>query len=77
MPTWRKWIPSTTWNDIDEGKAKTDFLKSEYYIRFNQLINSEKIDEILNINNMRLIFYPHYEMQHYIDLFKTKSKNLF
>lgn len=76
MPTWRKWIPSTTWNDIDEGKAKTDFLKSEYYIRFNQLINSEKIDEILNINNMRLIFYPHYEMQHYIDLFKTKSKNI-
>ena len=76
MPTWRQWIPSTTWNDGNEGKAKNDFLKSEYYIRFNQLINSEKIDEILNINNMRLIFYPHYEMQRYIDLFKTKSKNI-
>lgn len=76
MPTWRQWIPSATWNGENECKSENYFLNSEYYNRFNQLINSEKIDEILKLNNMMLIFYPHYEMQRYIHLFKSKSKNI-
>lgn len=76
MPTWRSWIQSSSWNDGDKENSKNDFLNSEYYIKFNQIINSKKIDEILNKHNINLVFYPHYEMQCYIDLFTTKSKNI-
>ncbi|WP_445667707.1 CDP-glycerol glycerophosphotransferase family protein [Oceanobacillus sp. FSL W8-0428] len=52
MPTWRDWIHT------DE-----QFLKSQYYDYYNNLINNERLQEILEEYNVNLNFYPHYRAQ--------------
>lgn len=76
MPTWRQWIPSATWNTRDMEKNKELFLQSDYYAKYNGLINNAKILDLLEKHNLELIFYPHYEMQGYIDLFSTGSSRV-
>lgn len=67
MPTWRAWLKN---ND------KADFLNSQYFNVFNSLINSIDLDSLLKKYNMELIFYPHYEMQCYLEHFRTESKRI-
>ncbi|MGU8573764.1 CDP-glycerol glycerophosphotransferase family protein [Clostridium perfringens] len=64
MPTWRNYLR----NMSDE-----EFKKSEYYNKFKEIILDDEILEILLKYNYELIFYPHYEMQKYIKLFKSKN----
>lgn len=73
MPTWRQWIPSSTWKSENLEKCREIFLKSEYFDRYNSLINNQELIDLLEQYNLELIFYPHYEMQVYVDLFKTQS----
>lgn len=76
MPTWRQWIPSTTWSLDDKKNCRELFVRSQYYKTFNRLINNNELIEILNENDINLIFYPHYEMQLYINLFNSKSERI-
>lgn len=76
MPTWRQWIPSMTWSSVDKERSREIFLESDYYKMFNNLINDNKIMKLLEEYNMNLIFYPHYEMQGYVDLFSIKSNRI-
>lgn len=73
MPTWRQWIPSSTWKSENLEECREIFLKSEYFDRYNSLINNQELIGLLDQYNLELIFYPHYEMQVYVDLFKTQS----
>lgn len=52
MPTWRDWI------NTDEA-----FLESEYYRRYKSLVESKRLQEILEKHNVYLNFYPHYRAQ--------------
>lgn len=72
MPTWRQWFGMDGNNEMSED----EFLKSEYFIRFNELINSRDFDKYLEENNMTAIFYPHNEMQRYVHLFKSIYNNI-
>ncbi|WP_229720064.1 CDP-glycerol glycerophosphotransferase family protein [Oceanobacillus neutriphilus] len=54
MPTWRDWIHT------DE-----QFLKSQYYNYYNNLINNERLQGILEEYNVNLNFYPHYRAQNF------------
>lgn len=62
MPTFRKWLQKLT---------PEDFKKEEYYKFWQNVIASPDIIKLLEENDINLIFYPHYEMQPYINLFKT------
>ena len=74
MPTWRKWIPSATWTSNEtKEKIVKEFLETDYYKNYNELINNDELIYYLEKNNMRTIFYLHYEMQGYRELFKSKS----
>ena len=75
MPTWRQWIPSNTWSNRESDCNKI-FLESDYYNQFNQLLNNQKLINLLEKNNMKLIFYLHHEMQGYIDLFNVNSDKI-
>lgn len=68
IPTWRRKFELT--ND------KKEFVKSEYYQRWNSFINNEKLIRYLENNNMTLIFYPHYSMRKFIDTFNVSCKNI-
>ena len=61
MPTWRNYITN------DE-----ELVNSEYFRRFDSLINNERLIEHAKSNGYEIIFKPHPELTPYLDLF---SKN--
>ena len=65
MPTFRKWL-----------NYEDDFVKTEYFIKWNGLLNNEQLINYLEKENIILYFYPHYEIQKYIDCFNIKTKNI-
>lgn len=63
MPTWREWL----------YKAK-DFYESEYVHTYVSLLNSHRLQKVLEQYKMDLIFYPHHEVQKHINYFKRNCK---
>lgn len=72
MPTWRQWFGM----DGNDEMSKEEFKKSDYFLKYNELINSKGLSELLKDNNITAIFYPHNEMQRYLDLFSTSYENV-
>lgn len=67
MPTWRDYLYKS-----DEK----EFKNSDYFKRYNELINNKEILNLLEQENYKLIFYPHYEIQKYLHCFGTKSDRI-
>lgn len=66
MPTWRQNISS-------QCSGYADFVKTDYYKKFNSLINNRDLLDFLEKNDLKLVFYPHIEFQKYLNLFKVGS----
>ena len=58
MPTWRNYIESGD-----------DLISSEYFKRFNSLINNERLINFCKDNGYAVKFMPHPELKQYLDLF--------
>lgn len=67
MPTFRRWL---------SGKENGIVKNSTYVQQWNGVINNTRLFSILEEYDLELIFYPHYSMQPYIDLFKSTSKRI-
>lgn len=67
MPTWRMYL---------QGMTNAEFCKSDYFRHWNALLNDEKLEACLEKYNMKLLFYPHFEIQKYISFFKSKNKRV-
>ncbi|MBS4218965.1 CDP-glycerol glycerophosphotransferase family protein [Bacillus sp. FJAT-49711] len=67
MPTWRSWL-----DDVSDKK----FVESNYYKNYIALLNSKKLDKILNENNVIMNFYIHPKFKAYIDKFSSNNKNI-
>jgi len=65
MPTWRTYI-----------RSETEFLQSEYYSVWQSFLSHSELTEALEKKGVKLVFYPHYEMQRYIQHFVSKSSNI-
>ena len=63
MPTWRKWL------------KKENFNSSDYCKQYLSLLSDDRLLSFLKDNNLKLIFYPHYEVQPYINVFKKISND--
>lgn len=75
MPTWRNWIGRpTTHSYVLEDIS--NFKKTQYYKSWNELLNNEKLREFLRENDIRLVFYPHRDMQSFIDEFNADDSNI-
>ncbi|GAA5415809.1 hypothetical protein Pryu01_00841 [Paraliobacillus ryukyuensis] len=59
IPTWRDWLG----ND-------DDFKKSNYFNKYYELLTNNELNTIIQRNNIKLYFYPHYRMQAMIHHFK-------
>ena len=68
MPTWRK--------KLFYIGDYNNFTQTDYYKKFNSLINNKKLINYLEENDFKLYFYPHYEVQKYINTFKCDSKRI-
>ena len=69
MPTWRCWLAKYNFESIE--LARDNFLQSEYYKKYLALLNDKRLHKILEEKNIELIFYPHSDMQYYVDLFEV------
>lgn len=67
MPTFRKYLQG-----LDAGA----FGKEEYFKKWQELLEAPEIISLLEKNGLELIFYPHYEMQKYVGLFKSGSERV-
>lgn len=65
MPTFRKWL-----NYVD------DFRSTDYFKNWNGLLNNDDFLKFIEANDIKVLFYPHFEIQKYIKEFKSKSKNV-
>lgn len=74
MPTWRKNIITPSY--VGDKKDVDLFINSEYYKRFNSLINNKDLEKKLEEKNIDLIFYPHYEIQPYLNCFENNNSKL-
>ncbi|MDB1947912.1 CDP-glycerol glycerophosphotransferase family protein [Clostridium tertium] len=52
MPTWRSWI-----------KSEEELLKSNYFKTYIDFVNDESLVKMLQKHNIRMTFYPHYQVQ--------------
>lgn len=65
MPTWRMYI---------SGMSGQEFIKSEYYKKISGFLNNKRLEEILERNGYKMVFYPHHEIQPYLSAFQILSK---
>lgn len=62
LPTWREWLCA--------GAASEPFCESEYFTRIASLLQSPRLHALLERFDCRLIFYPHYALQAYLEAFR-------
>lgn len=72
MPTWRNWLGRET-NMMGE---KINFKETEYFKKWNSFLNSKELDSFLKKYDLKLLFYPHINMQKYLNCFNISSNNV-
>lgn len=67
MPTWRNWIKEAN---------EEDFVKTDYYKAYSEILNSEKLAQILEKNNVNMVFCLHPKFRDYMHCIEVKSPNI-
>lgn len=67
MPTWRGWL--------EEATVEV-FQKSDYYKKYMEFLNNEKLHDFLTDNDVKMIFYIHPKFREYITAFATDCPNI-
>lgn len=68
MPTWRDWLGTNALSRNSE-QEKQNFINSEYFKKWNGLINSNYLTELCEKYGCRIMFCPHRDTQRFIDCF--------
>ena len=71
MPTFRKWLKAKNTAFPATQEEKERFIESEFYVLYSKLLSNERLKKICVESNYKVVFYPHYALQSYIDCFKT------
>ncbi len=75
MPTWRSWIGTPT-SDSYKIENISDFKNTEYFKAWNGFLGNKEVHRILKENNLKMIFYPHRDMQSFINDFNIDDENI-
>lgn len=77
MPTWRRWLNNPlTANPNEADQNERLFLESEYYKKYNELINNRELINFLEDKGLHLVFYLHEYAQTYSHLFNSVSDRI-
>lgn len=74
MPTWRNWIAKEV--ECEKYEGTKEFTETGFYKAWSEFLNSNKLHKWLKKNNKTMVFYPHRNMQKYIDHFTTNCENI-
>ena len=75
IPSWREWIGSKN-EYSSEFEDVSVFEKTEYFQKYQSLINNKSLIEYLETNDLILFFYPHRNMQQFTSSFSTESERI-
>ena len=75
MPTWRDWIGTDALSKSIEDDKKA-FCESDYFKNWSKIINSKRLEEICEKYGCTVMFYPHRDMQRFIDCFSKSNPYL-
>ena len=76
MPSWRNWFRMNSKAGDDICAEKKDFRVSEYFLRFQSLLQNPRLLSFLEEQDLQLVFYPHRNMQTYLPLFSPGSSRV-
>lgn len=65
MPTWRTYAV--------EGKNIDEFLQTDYYKHWQEVISSPELERLLEKYDYQAVFYPHFEIQRFLKAFHTEN----
>ena len=75
MPTMREWLRTESQDTLDYEKT-LDVSQSEYFTSWNSFLQSKALSELLEANEIQMLFFPHASMQKYIGLFETECERI-
>ncbi|MDQ0206805.1 CDP-glycerol glycerophosphotransferase family protein [Alkalicoccobacillus murimartini] len=67
MPTWRNWL-----EEVEEA----EFIQSDYFHAYNNLLHSDALHEVLRENSLILNFYVHPKFMPYVSSFTKANNNI-
>ena len=67
MPTWRAWL---------EEKTTEDFLASDYFRNYMELLADEGLQQCLKDNDVKLIFFIHPKFKDFLSQFSSPGENV-
>lgn len=75
MPSWREWLDRKTDAYYKFGYDGV-FEHSEYFQKWNSFLNNNKLKEFIEKEDLEVIFYPHRNMQKFLDKFSVSSDKI-
>lgn len=75
MPTWRQWIanPDSKNRNVE---CFSDFRDTEYFKRWDELLNSKEFSEMLRQTGKKAVFYMHRNMQRFANQFTETQPDI-
>ena len=67
MPTWRAWL---------EEKPDEDFIASDYFRNYMEMLGDERLNSCLEEHGAKLIFFIHPKFKDYLGRFSAPSENV-
>jgi CDP-glycerol glycerophosphotransferase (TagB/SpsB family) len=71
MPTWRLGIVGAVKNGGNEREVNPEFMQTTYAKSWSGLLKSPKLKELCETYNFNVIFFPHANIQCYLDMFEV------
>lgn len=71
MPTWRQSLVGSTTRTSTRRPATAQFYKSDYANKWKELLHSEIFKNLARKYNYKVIFFPHVNMQMYLNWFNA------
>ncbi len=73
MPTWRWWLSPEHDRSIQNREPLEN---SNYFIQLKALLTNKRLIDFAIKNNIELCYFPHFEMQQYMQEFKSVCANI-
>ena len=69
VPTWREYVTKSY-------KKRTTFSETDYFKKWNSLLNEKRLDNILSEYEMKVLFCPHRNMSQFRTQFNSESTRI-
>lgn len=73
MPSWRNWLVNHSDDEKISEKEISNFIESNYFKYWNDFISDTRLLEFCKLNNIKIGFFPHRNMQPFLSQFNGNS----